>query len=92
MSKKKTGLGTSAFFQEAESDPATTVPEPTTPPQSVPKPAKIRTTVTLYPETLAQLDMLKIHARQQGKKATYSDILREAIEEMIEKKGIRSQL
>ncbi len=92
MSKKKTGLGTNAFFQETESDPTTTLPEPTTPPQTVSKAAKVRTTVTLYPETLAQLDMLKIYARQQGRKATYSDILREAIEEMIEKKGIRSQL
>ena len=90
MSKKKTGLGTNAFFQEAETDHTATAPEPATPPQTVSKSAKVRTTVTLYPETLAQLDMLKIHARQLGVKATYSDILREAIEGLIEKKGIKS--
>ena len=90
MSKKKTGLGTNAFFQEAETDHTTTAPEPAMPSQTVSKSAKVRTTVTLYPETLAQLDMLKIHARQLGEKATYSDILREAIEGLIEKKGIKS--
>lgn len=90
MSKKKTGLGTSAFFQEAETDPTTTPPEPTTSPPPVSKPAKVRTTVTLYPETLAQLDRLKAHARQTGEKATYSDILREAIEVLTEKKGIKA--
>ena len=88
MSKKKTGLGTNAFFQEAETDNTTTAPESATPPQTVSKSAKVRTTITLYPETLAQLDMLKIHARQNGEKATYSDILREAIEVLTEKKGI----
>ena len=88
MSKKKTGLGTNAFFQEAETDHTTTASEPATPPQTVSKSAKVRTTITLYPETLAQLDMLKIHARQNGEKATYSDILREAIEVLTEKKGI----
>ena len=90
MSKKKTGLGTNAFFQEAETNHATTAPESATPPQTASKPAKVRTTVTLYPETLAQLDMLKIHARQNGEKATYSDILREAIEGLVEKKSIKS--
>ena len=90
MSKKKTGLGTNAFFQEAETDPTTNPPESITPPSPLSKPTKVRTTVTLYPETLAQLDRLKAHTRQTGEKATYSDILREAIEVLIEKKGIKA--
>ena len=88
--KKKTGLGTSAFFQETESDPTPTSSESTEKSQPVPKPTKVRTTVTLYPETLAQLDMLKIHARRVGGKATYSDILQEAIELLVERKGIKA--
>ena len=88
-SNKKTGLGTSAFFQEREPvvEPST---EPSAEPTSTAKSTKVRTTVTLYPETLAQLDMLKAHARQTGEKATYSDILREAIEGLVEKKSIKS--
>ena len=49
---------------------------------------KVRTTIMLYPDTLAGLDMLKVHARKQGGKATYSDILEEAIRDLMKKKGV----
>ena len=52
---------------------------------------KVRTTITLYPDTLATLEMLKIHARRQGNKATFSDILAEAILDLAEKKGLALQ-
>ena len=53
------------------------------------KKKKVRTTVTLYPDTLAMLEMLKVHARRQGNKATFSDILAEAITDLAQKKGVR---
>ena len=59
--------------------------------QGVQKKKKVRTTVTLYPETLATLEMLKVHARRQGKRATFSDILAEAIIDLAQKKGVTLQ-
>lgn len=96
--KRQTGLGANAFFQNIGADKTDKV-EPA-PPAAPPakasgspaknKPPKIRTTVTLYPETMAQLDALKINARRQGQKATFSDILSEAIGDLAAKKGIKS--
>ncbi len=53
------------------------------------KKKKVRTTITLYPDTLATLEMLKIHTRRQGNKATFSDILAEAILDLAQKKGLQ---
>ena len=58
-------------------------------PKGVQKKKKVRTTITLYPDTFAILEMLKIHARRQGNKATFSDILAEAIVDLAQKKGLR---
>lgn len=101
--ERRTGLGTSAFFQQrrsVESEPeleelaleAPTVEKA----ESIPdggveepeKPKKVRTTVMFPPETLAALEMLKVDARRQGQRATYSDILAEAIHDLARKKGI----
>ena len=90
--RKPTGLGTDAFFRTPN------VPEvkPTIPKHpgqtqegEAPQSRKVRTTVTLYPDTLAALEMLKVYARKQGERMTYSDILDEAISNLIEKKGIK---
>ena len=87
--KRQTGLGTNAFFQNISPGETDTPPPPASP--APPKsPAKIRTTVTLYPETMAQLEALKINARRQGTKATFSDILSEAIQDLAAKKGIKT--
>jgi len=99
---RKTGLGTSAFFQQVatpteepaqpEAHPATgqgAPPVPVAPDvKAAAEPRKVRTTVTLYPETLATLEMLKVHGRRQGVRATYSDILEEAILALAEKKNL----
>jgi hypothetical protein len=42
----------------------------------------------LYPETLAELEMLKVQARRQGTKATYSDILEAAIQALVSQRGV----
>lgn len=60
-------------------------------PDKAPKKKKVRTTITLYPDTFATLEMLKVHARRQGNKATFSDILAEAILDLAEKKGLALQ-
>lgn len=98
MSKKKTGLGTNAFFQQPQSaeekeeeQKETVETQPTA--QAVEEPAperteKVRTTVTMYPETRAGLEMLKIQELRQGNKVTFSDILDEAIQNLMEKKGV----
>ncbi len=86
--KKKNKLNSNTTPHEVETNP-TPPSEPTDAPASVPKSTKVRTTVTLHPETLIQLDLLKIHARQTGEKATYSNILRDAIELLVETKGIK---
>jgi hypothetical protein len=94
--KKKTGLGTSAFFQRGQSggeqgnEAAPTVQEATEPakPDSPPKPKKVRTTVMMYEKTLASMELLKVEARKQGIKATLSDVLEEAIQSLMEKKKL----
>jgi len=93
--KKRTGLGKSAFFKNTaeETTPDTTKPaQPVEIPQAEvkeEKPRKVRTTVLLYEETMAGLEELKVHERRaQGKKITYSDILNEAISDLMKKKGL----
>lgn len=55
-----------------------------------PQAEKVKTTINLSSDTLALLDALKINARRHRQKATYSDILDEAIRELAKKKGIKS--
>lgn len=52
------------------------------------KPKKVRTTVTLYPDTLAAMELLKVESRKKGQRATYSDVLGEAIALLMEQKGL----
>jgi hypothetical protein len=97
VSKKRTGLGTDAFFQQPEPADEERLAEQQSPGQD-PKPEdkqpkkskseKVRTTVTLYPETLAGMEMLKVQARLEGEKATFSDILNEAVQDLMDKKGV----
>lgn len=90
MAKKRTGLGTAAFFQaRANQQEPTEQGEPQA--AEPPKPRKVRTTVTLYPDTLAMMEMLKVEARRQGQRATFSDILEEAILILAERKGVTLQ-
>ena len=53
-----------------------------------PKPQKVRTTVTLYPETLAAMELLKVESRKNGQRATYSDVLGEAVHLLMEQRGL----
>lgn len=96
--KKKTGLGTSAFFKHSSSNgdqaseqvDAPTMQQAQESPQSLMprKPKKVRTTVLIYENTLASMELLKVEARKQGVKATFSDIIGEAIQSLMEKKGV----
>lgn len=90
-SKKKTGLGTSAFFtpQADESDALSSPTEPVAEVKEKPaKPKKVRTTITLYPETLAAMELLKVNARRTGKKVTLSDVFAEAVDALMIQKGL----
>jgi hypothetical protein len=96
--RRSTGLGTDIFFQPPASQPQpakepeaddSPLPPDSEPPEVESGPEKkIRTTVTLYPQTLAAMESLKVHARRQGQRATYSDILEEAIQDLARKRGI----
>ncbi len=92
--EKKTGLGTGAFWQAGPRAPlpdeegAPPVASETTPAVSE-KMDKVRPTITLYPSTLATLELLKVHARRGGKKATYSDIFEEALSDLAAKWNVR---
>ena len=89
---KKTGLGTNAFFGSDEADQVveSAVAEPVTPakPKPVKAPKKVRTTVTLYPRTLAAMELLKAESRKEGERSTLSDILGDAIDLLLKKKKI----
>lgn len=49
---------------------------------------KVRTTVRIYATTYGMMEALKVYERRQGNKATYSDILEEAIIDLAKKKGL----
>ena len=92
MAKKTGGLGqgTGAFWQSGPraTQEAAEPARAAAPPPAPPKPKKMRTTVTLYPDTLAKMEELKVQARRGGERATYSDILEEAINDLAAKRGI----
>lgn len=88
--KKKTGLGTSAFFASPTGDGAQTATAEaagngTKQPE---KPKKVRTTITLYPETLAAMELLKAEARKTGKKVTLSDVFADAVDALMAQRGL----
>lgn len=89
--KRTGGLGgVKAFTTPASASP--TKPAKTTDQKepAEPKIEKARTTVMLYPATLAALDQLKSELRKSGEKATYSDVLEQAIWALMEKKGLKT--
>lgn len=90
--KKKTGLGRSAFFVTDEEQGEAAVTETPTQPQPSKKIKKVRTTVTLYPETLEAMELIRFEARKTGDKVTMSDVLREAVEELLKAKGLEQKL
>jgi hypothetical protein len=100
---RRTGLGTDAFFKPAQHNEPEQAPPPAledpgfqaasspaqpAQKQAAPPDAKVKTTINLSAETLALLDALKINARKQKRKATYSDILDEAIRELARMRGV----
>ena len=101
---RKTGLGTAAFFQKTGPTeprvPQPTEAQPITDTQALPSqravvqpppsPAKLRTTVLLYPETLERMEAMKIASRRQGHRLTYSDILDTAVQLLAEQQGVQS--
>lgn len=96
--KRSGGLGKNAFFRGADDqqgEAAETSVDPTTGSTTVKEPAaekpkKVRTTVMLYPETMAGMEALKTQLRKNtGKRVTYSDILNKAILDFMDKEGIK---
>ncbi|MCB0078717.1 MAG: hypothetical protein KDD73_15000 [Anaerolineales bacterium] len=100
-SKKSGGLGqgTSAFFrsgprdvEEEEGDrmvEPVALPEPTPVPRPKKKKVnKVRTSVTLYPDTLARMEAMKIESLRDGVRVTYSQLISEAINDLADKRGI----
>ena len=50
---------------------------------------KVRTTVTLYPETLAAMEQIKTLSRRKGLKESFSDVLEAAIQALAKERGVR---
>ena len=60
-------------------------------PDEPPAREKIRRTYALYEETQIALEEMKLAARKQGAKTTLGDLLEEAVQLLVEKKGMPSQ-
>jgi hypothetical protein len=90
VTKRKTGLGTDAFFQQAEPTPLEAQPVETK--SAVPADNEIRerTTIMLSFQTRALLDQLKTEARRRGEKATHSAIIEAALIEYAKKRDIKA--
>ncbi len=93
--KKKSGLGAESYFQNVptldEKDTSADGSKPnqaTTPNSATPERKKIRRTYALYEETQIALEEMKLAARKQGQQVTLGDLLEEAVQLLIEKKGI----
>lgn len=92
--KRKTGLGTQAFFQSTEqreaepaAEEAAEVEEKEA--EQASEPEKTRTTIWVYPGSLDLLELLKTHERiRTGEKIYQADVLHEALEALAEKKGL----
>lgn len=87
-SKTNTGLGAGVgnFFKSAESAPAQAQAKPPAPVEPV-RP-KLRTTVTLYNDTLEVIELLKAQSRKNGVKSTISDILNDAVELLAKERNL----
>ncbi len=85
---KKTGMGgRKAFFQKTKLETEQTDVAETTANSARAK--KIRTTVTMYSDTLSGLTLLKANlTRKRSRNVTLSDILEEAIQDLMQKEGI----
>lgn len=101
--KRKSGLGSQAFFKDTPPprrdvapvpspvEQATPEPQPTSEPEQLQVTNKtIPTTIKLYPETVELLDRLKSQARREKRRseATYGAILEEAIRDLAQKRGV----
>ena len=85
---KKSGLGRKIFTTPTEDAVAGETEQREVPPPKA-KVAKIRTTITLYPQTLAAMEQLKVELRKSGDKATLSDVLEQAVAALMDKKGLK---
>jgi uncharacterized protein YllA (UPF0747 family) len=85
---KNTGMGgRKAFFKKPNSDTGQAVVAETN--NDAARAKKIRTTVTMYAETLSGLNLLKANlTRKRSKNVTLSDVLEEAIQDLMRKEGI----
>lgn len=86
--KRSGGLGRKIFTTPTEGAAASDDVQRDAPVTKT-KASKIRTTVTLYPQTLAAMEQLKVELRKSGDKATLSDVLEQAVAALMDKKGIK---
>jgi len=53
------------------------------------KPGKIRSSFTVFPETLAAMEEIKALSRRSGNKESFSDILEAAVQALIKERGLK---
>ena len=88
--KKKKGLGVDSFFDE----PLGVEPQESMKPSNMhhrfypPKKEKVRKTYVMYEETQLALEVMKFEELKRGNKISMSDLLEEAILDLMHKKGL----
>jgi len=91
--KRSGGLGRDGFFKPTGEAGAGEAAAPTGEAAAVEagkplsKADKVRLTVTLYPQTMSALDVLRVELRKGGSRVTYGEVLDEALWALIEKKA-----
>ena len=94
MVRKKSGLGVDAFFEDGSETREENGPPETGNGKRGRKPIlqkreKIRKTYVVYRDTQLAIELMKFEASKSGKSVSLSDILEEAIETLMEKKGLK---
>jgi hypothetical protein len=88
MTKKKGGLGASAWFDNTPIVSDATDGAPIVTQKEARTPKKTRKTFVILPDTYYILGRLKAEAQRGGEGATLGDLLDEAVQDLAAKKGL----
>jgi hypothetical protein len=92
VARKKSGLGVDAFFEDLPDSENENAQQEASNGKPGRKPVpyrreKIRKTFVIYRDTQLAIEMMKFEAAKDGKSVSFSEILEEAVDNLMEKKG-----